>query len=320
MDLSDDQFRTLVLLARKALWAGSEVKRKLQSLGVNITPANFYSNIPLVEDIEFSFEYAEVAAGRPPYEASGLFDRQQISEFLEAIDAYANEFSPPLEGDRDNPDGFFWKNPAFSRSDAMAYYCVLRAIRPKRVVEIGAGFSSLVADMAIRRNGIGEIVMIEPYPKPFLRSLTSVRELIEKPVQSIPERELVALIDSCQVWFIDSTHTVKIGSDCLYIYLKIMPQVTSTVMCHSHDVFLPYPMPAQLALEKNIFWTEQYLLQAYLLDNPKVRIKFGSAYVYHQMPEASRHFLRGYYEDGGGSLWYLLNGERSVSPDTIRTP
>jgi len=229
-------------------------------------------------------------------------------DFLAMIGAYAEEFAPPEVGDLEDPQGFFWRNPAFSRTDAMAYYCVLRALRPERVVEIGCGYSSLVADMAIRRNGIGEIVMIEPYPKPFLRKLPSLRELIERPVQAIDERELVALIDSCQVWFIDSTHTVKIGSDCLYIYLKIMPQVTSKVFCHTHDVFLPYAMLANHALEKNIFWTEQYLLHAYLLDNPKARILFGSYWLLQRHPEASRDFLKGRIEDGGGSLWYRLNG------------
>ena len=135
-------------------------------------------------------------------------------------------------------------------------------------------------------------------------------ELIERPVQDIPEAELVALIDSSQVWFIDSTHTVKTGSDCLYIYLKVMPQVSSDVLCHSHDIYLPYAMPARMALEKNIFWTEQYLLQAYLLDNPKAQVVFGSTYLKRAMPERSKAFMRG-RGDGGGSIWYRLNAPRS---------
>jgi hypothetical protein len=308
--LTDKELRLLVSLAKRALWAGKEVKRVLQKGGVNVTPANFYSSVPLVADIEDSFEYREERSGIAPYIANGLFDSDIILAFAREIGIHACDFNPPLEGDREDPAGFFWNNPAFSRSDAMAYYCMLRALRPQRVVEIGSGFSTLVADAAIKANGHGEIVVIEPYPMKFLRKLDSVSRIIEQPVQMIPETELVDLINSAQVWFIDSTHTVKSGSDCLYIYLKIMPRITSEVMCHSHDIFLPYGMPPAWALERNIFWTEQYLLLAYLLDNPKADIVFGSCYLKKALPEASEMFMHGRFESGGGSLWYRLNRDR----------
>lgn len=307
-DLSPAEFRTLVALAKRALWASPELRKGLQSHGVNITPANFYSNIPLVSDIESSFEYEQEAAGIAPYDSTGLFDRQGIANFIGSIAMFADAFDPPLEGDPGHPEGFFWKNPAFSYMDAMLYYCILRATRPQRVLEIGSGFSTLVADQALRDNGVGELVIIEPYPKGFLRALPSVSRLIEKPVQAIPAGELIALVESCQVWFIDSTHTVKTGSDCLSIYLKIMPQIRSSVLCHSHDVYLPYAMPAALALRKHVYWTEQYLLLAYLLDNPKAQVLAGSCYLQRQLPKLSADLMRGRYKDGGGSLWYRIDG------------
>ena len=73
-------------------------------------------------------------------------------------------------------------------------------------------------------------------------------------------------------------------------------------------VFLPYAMPAKWALEKHIYWTEQYLLLAYLLDNPKARVLFGSHYLQRRAPEASAAFMQGKHAAGGGSLWYRLNG------------
>jgi len=305
--LSEKELRHLLALSRRALWQGPEVKRFLQDGGVNLTPANFYSSVPLVADIERSFEYAEEEAGRAPYAAGGLFDHEAILSHARALGAYAHELDAPLEGDRKDPAGFFWGNPAFSGSDAMAYYCTLRALKPRRVVEIGSGFSTLVADLALRANGGGEIVCIEPYPMPFLHRIGSVARIIEKPVQAIPESELVGLIDDSQVWFIDSTHTVKVGSDCLYIYLKVMPQVSADVVCHSHDIFLPYALPQRWALERNVFWTEQYLLHAYLLDNPKARVLFGSNYLAKRAPEAMAEFMQGKHRGGGGSLWYRLN-------------
>jgi hypothetical protein len=308
-ELTQQELRNLLALAKRALWQDKEVKRFLQDGGVNLTPANFYSNLPLVEDIEQSFEYVQQPSGEPPYADGRLFDRDTMSAFLAEIAEYAREFDPPLHGDPENPSGFYWGNPAFSGSDAMAYFCVLRALRPKRVLEVGSGFSTLIADMALRANGEGEIVCIEPYPKPFLRRLDRVSQIIEKPVQKISVPDMVGLVESSQVWFIDSTHTVKIGSDCLYLYLKVMPQVESEVMCHSHDIFLPYAMPARWALERNVFWTEQYLLYAYLLDNPKARILFGSNYLKRQLPALCDEFMQGKHAGGGGSLWYRLNGQ-----------
>lgn len=313
MDWNERNRRNLIYLARKALWGDADLKRELHANGINITPANFYSSVPLVEDVEKSFEYRreQVDAGGP-YRDGGLFDRERIAGYAERLSAFAADFDPPLDDHPQEPDGFYWNNPAFSRTDAMSYYCMLRLLRPKHVVEIGSGYSTLVADRALRDNGGGDITVIEPYPKSFLQRVESVSALIERPVQKIPERELVRIVDSADVWFIDSTHTVKTGSDCLYIYLKIMPQVRSEVMCQSHDIYLPYAPPQALALKHNVFWTEQYLLQAYLLDNPKARVVFGSNYALRQMPEASKRLMASRYEDGGASLWYWLNaGERA---------
>jgi hypothetical protein len=308
-ELSEQELRLLVSLAKRALWADRATRRAIQDEGIHIAPANFYSSIPLLSDVEASFEYREEAQGAAPYATGGLFDPETMLAFLARISGYAEEFDPPVQGDPDNPAGFFWGNPAFSHSDAMAYYCVLRTIRPKRVVEVGAGFSTLVADRALQANGTGEIIVVEPFPKPFLRDLASVSRIIERPVQSVPAQELVDLVNGAQVWFIDSTHTVKSGSDCLYLYLKVMPQVTSEVLCHSHDIYLPYAMPRNWALDRNIFWTEQYLLHAYLLDNPKAQVLFSSHLLHKTMRDESRRFLRGRYADGGGSLWYRLNGK-----------
>lgn len=306
--LTEQELDQLVSLAQRALWQDKEVKRHLQANGVNLTPANFYSNLPLVEDIEQSFEYAEEEAGLAPYATGGLFDRDAILAFTRHIGEYAREFDPPVDGDPDDPQGFFWGNPTFSGSDAMAYYCVLRMLRPRRVLEIGCGFSTLVADMALRANGEGELVCIEPYPMPFLRRVASVAKIIEKPVQAIPVDELVDMVEASQVLFIDSTHTVKIGSDCLYLYLKVLPRVRTEVTCHSHDIFLPYAMPRKWALEMNVFWTEQYLLQAYLLDNPKARILFGSNYLRRAEPQACEALMQGKDRLRGASLWYRLDG------------
>ena len=298
--LSKEFVRTL----RRLIYAPIEVRRELQAQGVNIIPSNFYSNIPTVEEIEGSFEYLSNAE----IYNTGIFDCDKIRQFVvHTLGMYSHEFCPPMEGDRENPSGYFWKAPAFSYADAMAYYCMIRHFKPNQVLEVGSGFSTLIADEALKRNGRGHLTLIEPYPKEFLRRLDTVDYIIESRAQDIPVREFVRLVETTCVWFIDSTHTVKIGSDCLYLYLKIMPEIRSEVVVHSHDVFLPFGMPKHWALNRQVYWTEQYLLYAYMLDNPKVEVLFGSTYVNKVMPDAMRALMDGKFRGGGGSLWYRLN-------------
>jgi len=303
--ITEKELDLLISLAKKVLWAPPEVRRKLQDRRVNIVPANFYSNVPLISDIENSFEYR--SSGAEIYNG-GLFSRESICDFIDSISSYSEEFNPPSNGNRENPEGFYWLNPAFSYSDAMSYYCVLRHFKPDHVLEVGSGFSTFIADEAIKKNGVGKITLVEPYPKEFLRRLESVDKIIESFVQDIPVSDFLDLVESSDVWFIDSTHTVKIGSDCLYLYLKVMPEVSTDIVVHTHDVFLPFGMRKQDALDKHIYWTEQYLLYAYMLDNPKIEILFGSAYVNQVLPKAMEKLMANKYPGGGGSIWYRLNG------------
>ncbi len=304
MNIADIKLYILTKFANRVLWREPEMRQKLQDRCVNIVPSNFYSDVPSIEDIQSSFEYREPSA--PVY--NKIFDHDKMQTLCEVLQKYSLEFDPPMEGDRANPEGFFWNNPAFSRLDAMSYYCMIRHFKPKRILEIGSGFSTLVADAAIRANGFGEIVSIEPYPMAFLHKIESVTKIIEEKVQDIPLEFMVNLVEESGIWFIDSTHTVKIGSDCLYIYLKIMPEVKTKVVVHTHDIYLPLGMPQHRALNEHIYWTEQYLLYAFILGNPNAEVIFGSCYTYKFMRKMADSLL---HERGigssGASLWYMLN-------------
>lgn len=303
--LTEEELSTLISLAGRVLYATPEFKKKLQEHDINIVPANFYSQIPSVDEINNSFEYKD--DGNEIYN-SEIFKRKNIQDFMEQIGVYAEEFSPPMEGSLDDPKGYFWKNPAFSFFDAMSYYCVLRHYKPLHVLEVGSGFSTLVADAAIKKNNKGRLTLIEPYPMAFLSKLDSVDTIIESFVQDIPVPELVTLVESADIWFIDSTHTVKVGSDCLYLYLKIMPEISKDIIVHTHDIYLPFGSNKKMVLEKQIFWTEQYLLYAYMLDNPKIEVLFGGVYVNRVLPEVAEKFMAGKSDAKGASLWYKLNG------------
>jgi len=290
-------------LARKYRRSRPPLKQVFNAAGFHLVPSDCYSAIPSVDEIENSFEYR---SGPAPYLDCGLFDQEHMLAFLDELQPYCAEFEAPQDGDREQPNGFFWKNRWFMAADAMSYYAILRKLKPKRILEIGCGFSTLVASRAIGKNGVGEIHGIEPYPRAFVRSIPHLKELHVKPVQDIPLEYFNSLLRDGDVLFIDTTHTVKTGCDCLWLYLKILPKLTAKLHIHVHDIWLPEAFPKELQLQQNFFWTEQYLLLALLIGNPHYEILFGSHY--HRVVNAARltYFMAGQTElvANGGSFWF----------------
>ena len=320
MQISEEEFATLVSLAKKVLWTDIETRRRLEAHKLHISPANFYASIPSIEDYERSFEFREPARSQGAYLSPTVFNLQRTRDFVNKIKGYAAEFDPQLEEDESNPEKhFYWRNTSFSYVDAMSYYCVLRHVKPKRLIEVGAGNSTLIANQALKKNGFGEIVIIEPYPLPYLAELETVSEIIESFIQDIDLLELRDLIESAEVFFIDSTHTVKVGSDCLYIYLKLLPIIRTNLVVHAHDIALPYAFAIK-HLDKHIYWTEQYLLYAYLLDNPKTAVLMGSLYTQQHLPELSKELMGGKFPDGGGSIWFEYRGDGTRAVDGFSLP
>jgi hypothetical protein len=283
--------RILRPFLRKLVWADSGTRAKLQRSDVNLLPVNFYSNTPSVAEIRDSFEYAGQA---PPYLSERIFDDARMTALLDELQPFAEEFAP---------DAAFWQNSQFSFSDAMAYYCFIRRFQPRTIVEVGSGFSTLVAVEAVKRNGAGRIICVEPHPREFLESADV--ELVRRPVQSVSAAELGEWLSSDgDFLFIDSTHTVKTGSDCLHIYLRLLPAIGRRLMVHAHDVFLPFGLPQEWLLERQVFWTEQYLLLALLTGNPHARVLFGSAYHLAFHRELLERLMGGKSLPGGGSFWF----------------
>ena len=279
----------------------------LERVGINVLPINFYSNSPSIKEIESSFEYI---TDEPSYLNPKIFNTQLFREYINQIGEFAPEFNPPVEGDERGCKQFFWKNSQFSYSDAMSYYCFVRSIKPSKVVEIGSGFSTLVAIEAMEKNGGGAIHCIEPYPREFLKndpriSLHSVK------AQDMSAESLNDILQDGDILFIDSTHTVKTGSDCLHIYLRLLPAIRKNIFVHVHDVFLPFGMPKQWLLEHQIFWTEQYLLLAFLIDNPKASLIYGSTFNEKWNLDLMTAMMGNKYPAGGCSVWFTYNGNGS---------
>ena len=305
--MSERELNILIDLAQRVMWAGPEIHRELQKHRIFLTPARFYADIPTIEEVESSFEYL---APNGPYNNPAVFDLDRMRRFLAKIAPYSVEFSPPKSGDVDAPKAYFWENPLFSHADAMAYWSVIRFAKPARIVEIGAGFSSLIALSALAANGGGQLCCVEPYPTGWLSELgrRGGLTLVRDKVQNLPPSFFNDRLGNGDILFIDSTHTVKIGSDCLHLYLRVLPSLRRNLLVHAHDICLPYPFPMRRALEDQVHWTEQYLLYAYLLENPKTRVLFASHFMGQALADDLVRFMHGRAGAGGGSFWFSLGG------------
>jgi hypothetical protein len=144
---------------------------------------------------------------------------------------------------------------------------MFRHFQPRLIIEVGSGFSSLVAAEAIAKNKDSALICIEPFPPDFLRAgFPGLRSLIEKKVQDM-DVEFFSQLQSGDILFIDSSHTVKIGGDVNFLFLEVLPRLKPGVIVHVHDIFLPFDYRRDWVIDEFRFWSEQYLLQAFLTFN-----------------------------------------------------
>jgi hypothetical protein len=192
------------------------------------------------------------------------------------------------------PDGFNFHNDYFAGLDAAVYYALIRDLKPTRVIEIGSGYSTRIADKAIRRNRAegqnGELVCIEPYPQPRLTEAKLQISLIQKRVQDVDTGFLTSL-KADDILFIDSSHAVKFGSDVCHEVLELLPRLKPGVYVHVHDIFFPNDYPAEWLMEKRIAFNEQYLLEAFLSFNDS----FAAV--------AANHWMYLEYLDDAAQIW-----------------
>jgi predicted O-methyltransferase YrrM len=158
---------------------------------------------------------------------------------------YADELRA-LPQDKPAPAEFGYINPMFGPGDAEIYYNIVRTFRPRRIVEIGSGNSTLIALKAIAANRAEDsaytcdVTCIEPYEMPWLEStgVTVVRERVE----TVALSRFADLAEN-DILFIDSSHVIRPYGDVLREFQEILPSLAPGVLVHVHDVFTPRAYP-----------------------------------------------------------------------------
>lgn len=292
---------------------GSEICLKEGFLPV---PVHFYSSLPDLDDLK------ERSVWDIVNELPGIdFRTEEQSALLQLLGKrFGSECRWPFDCTSDDTE-FYLNNSSFGFGCAASTHCMIRWHRPDTVIEIGSGMSSRVIATSLAANGRdgypGRHVMVDPYPGDAVRAYASAdgATLIESRVELL-QSDFFSRLKAGDILFIDSSHSVKIGGDVNYLYLNIMPRLNSGVVVHIHDISLPYEYSRTYTTSESFrqFWTEQYLLQAFLAFNTQYDVLLG---MHHLMVNHAPLFKAAfpYYQPDlhpyiSGSFWM----QRRIAP------
>lgn len=250
-----------------------------------VEPGHFYS--PLGQRAETRAYYASDLFQRQAARVDAMLDLPAMTRLWHRIMKLALTFPfDPAEGFR-----YFGRNSQFMYYDATILSGMIAHLNPARIVEIGAGFSSAAIFDTIDR-----------MDRPRLQSFTTIdpdlsrvqaldpppgARLIGAPVQSLAP-DTFAELRAGDVFFIDSSHVLKTGSDVWYEYLHLLPALNPGVIVHIHDIFYPFEYPKGWAVAENRSWNEVYLVDMMLTHGSDFEILFFNDAFLRKMPARLR--------------------------------
>lgn len=230
---------------------------------------------------------------------------QQLVLLNEHLVKFKDEYNK-FDLEKTADDRFFLRNPMFSGIDPHIYHCMIRHFKPNRIVEVGSGYSTLVAAAAAALNTPQpSIYAIEPYPSPMLRNGIQGVELMENKVEAL-DVGFFSELQANDILFIDSSHIIKVGGDVWYLFFEIIPRLKRGVVVHIHDIFFPYHYLETFVFETHRFWNEQYLLHAYLMGNQNVSILAASHALADTFPNEMRNLFPNAEYIESGSFWFQI--------------
>lgn len=277
------------------------VKRTLD--GLYVPPGHFFSPLPDLDEIRR--DDARIF-GAMPTEIPGIDMR--ASQQMELVNALCR-FYPELPFTDAKKDGlrYHYVNDAYTYGDGILTYCMVRHLAPKRIIEVGSGYSSclLLDTNDLHFNGAIDLTFIEPYPELLLKLINakdrSATSIIDKRLQDISLEQFETLAEG-DVLFIDSTHVSKIDSDVNYLFFEILPRLNRGVYIHLHDIFYPFEYPKWWVYEGR-GWNESYLLRAFLQYNREFSIALMGTYLRHFHTEFFEQHMPLCLKRFGGSIW-----------------
>lgn len=245
----------------------------LRKLGYTLITDHFYQPIPNKNELLL---YKNKP--RPLDAINWNIDRQ--IEFTDSLlKQYNNEFN---DSEYISSCGYIERLSRVQSGDAEFLYAMVRYLKPKTIIEVGAGGSTQISLAALKQNynetkTKSKMYSIDPYPSNMvIKTIKGVSSFVEfklftQEIQQFGLKFFTKLTNG-DILFIDSSHVFKAGSDVEYEFLQIYPKLNEDVYIHIHDIFFPYDYPYDWNEKRNRFWNEQYHLETFLMFNKKYEI------------------------------------------------
>jgi len=263
-----------------------------------VYPRSYTSPLLLKEETDFAaLERQRILPGIE------LNERHALA-LVEKIAPYVAELTcTPYE--RREGDPFWFANSWFNDFDAASLYALLRHLAPRRYVELGCGFSSIMSARALARNRQGgalcEALYADPHPRLDVADHLEGARLTRQRVQDVP-LDVFAGFEAGDVLFIDTSHVVKTQSDVVHALVTILPMLKPGVWVHFHDVFTPYDYPVRWVMNPLFSNNEQYAVEALLTGGDRFTVELPLYFLWRKhSAELERFFPRGKLQPQG--LW-----------------
>ena len=265
-----------------------------ENIGLHLLPIHYYTPIPNTKLLK---KRDDLWNKELPLDGIDLNIKEQKDLLTTIYPLFRDEYlSFPREKTNDSSQ-YCLNNGTFGFVSGQMYYSIIRYLKPKRIIEIGSGNSTLVSVNALQKNkkeGFPcKFTSIEPYPADYLKNKKFDIELIQKKVENIDINFFENLSEN-DILFIDSSHTVKIGGDVNFLILEVLPKLKKGVVIHIHDIQFPYDYFKSYLLKNHYFWQEQYLVQAFLMYNHSFKILWCASYMHHKYPKLLNKYFSTY--------------------------
>jgi hypothetical protein len=280
-----------------------DLHRQVEKQGL-FPAGHYFSPIPDQEEV-----LTYIASRKDPMHTNDLdgIDLSRESQ-LGLLNEYVTFYKDLPFPEQQKPDfRYYYQNDWYSYADAIFLYSFLRKNQPRRIVEIGSGFSSAVMLDTVERffSRRPEMIFIEPYPDR-LRSLLRTNDenqvaIIEKKIQEVPS-EIFSSLEAGDFLFIDSSHVLKCNSDVQLLLFEILPHLPAGVFVHFHDVFYPFEYPSAW-LREGRYWNENYFLRAFLSYNCEWDVYFFNTYAAFAFNDFIQEKMPLCTRNPGGSLY-----------------
>ncbi len=199
-----------------------------------------------------------------------------------------------------NDVGYTYENGFYTSPDAEVLYTMVRKFQPRQILEIGCGNSTRISRQAIIDGKLAtRLVCIDPCPRTEIRALAD--EIHLERIESPASLKYFQALEPGDFLFIDSSHELRLGNDCVFLYLRALREVKPGVIIHIHDIYLPWDYPAKW--KETHPWSEQYLVQCLLEKPNEFEVLWPTYYLSQSLLGFAEHFSNQRAHCPSTSLW-----------------